>query len=532
METEYIPDMNKEIPKEKVNYDQIISDLFVKYECNQYMTQKLTEHLLNLPELMEQENKKHEEKLQKYNELLFEQDNFFKIFLSKNQYYYMPFNSIYYEYIDNTFKTITNDDIYHKLLSTITDEGKLIQWKHKTKQIMIKKIKERLLLKAIPESETIQHILNMLKTFFDTKSDAKYFLTLIGDCILKKNTSNLYFVSSSVKKIVSLIDSVCYITTGSSILSNFITKYHDTHNLTNYRLIKNSNTLDTISFDIIKNMINNYGIDLIVVACHYSEQFTCADNYLPDTDCYKYTMYFVDNSIDKIVQSFIQTCIESVVNSNEEHKITWNNMHYIWKLYLTSIQIPNPIYSSNLQNLLVSLLPNTSVNDNITFINITSKYLPNVSSFLSFWDKYIVIEQSKYEYDYELEELFTLYKSSEFRVIGLNETTFINMIQHYYSGEVDILENKYITNIRCELWNKETELNGFLQYFKEIICDEKIVSFDELYQKYRNYNKTKPNDKKVSLLISKQYFEKYLLSNLSNCIQFEKFLNITDLLVC
>ena len=222
---------------------QMINELNFKYKENPYMIQRLEYHLFNLPNTLEQENKKYDERINRFNELTLEQDNFYKVFLSKHQYFYMPYNSIYYEYDGKTYKIVKDDDIHYQLLSTITDEGKLIQWKHKTKQNIIKKIKERTLFKSTPETYTIQNVLGFLQTIFQTKTEAKYFLTIIGECILKKNNNNLlYFISSNLKKLIVLIDSIVYITTGNSIMNNFITKYHDTHKLNSYRLIKLSIT--------------------------------------------------------------------------------------------------------------------------------------------------------------------------------------------------------------------------------------------------------------------------------------------------
>ena len=122
------------------NICQLINELNFKYKENPYMIQRLETHLFNLPNLLEQENKKYDERVSRFNELTLEQDNFYKVFLSKHQYFYMPYNSIYYEYDGKTYKIIKDDDIHYQLLSTITDEGKLIQWKHKTKQNIIKKL--------------------------------------------------------------------------------------------------------------------------------------------------------------------------------------------------------------------------------------------------------------------------------------------------------------------------------------------------------------------------------------------------------
>jgi hypothetical protein len=180
---------------------QMINHLNFKYTENSYMIQRLETHLFNLPNTLEQENKKYDERVSRFNELTLEQDNFYKVFLSKHQYFYMPYNSIYYEYDGKTYKIIKDDNIHYQLLSTITDEGKLIQWKHKTKQNIIKKIKERTLFKSTPETYTIQNVLGFLQTIFHTKTEAKYFLTIIGECILKKNNDNLlYFVSSNLKE--------------------------------------------------------------------------------------------------------------------------------------------------------------------------------------------------------------------------------------------------------------------------------------------------------------------------------------------
>ncbi len=512
-------------------YIQIINDLLVQYETNEYIKNKINNLIISLPEFAEQENKKYEEKVAKFNELVSEQDIFFKVFLSKNQYYYMPHNNLYYEYDNITFKVVDEDYIYHKLLSTITDEGKLIQWKHKTKQMMIKKIKERLLVKAIPNSETIQNVLNFCKTFFATKSDAKYFLTIIGDSLLKKDTASLYFVSSQFKKFLTIIDSICYATSGNSLFKNFITKYHSTHDLTQYRLIK---TLDNVvSYDVIKNIINEIGVDLLVVAAHYSEKHGNPTGYLQhycnDNDVKDYVLYFKNNDINKIVTDFIQSCIE--VTNTIEPKINWNNMRFIWKQYLTSLSIPNMIEYDELQKELKKIIQFTSEENNFVFIGVTSKYLPKVSSFLSFWDKYIIV--GDFNTEYEVDELINIYKSTEFKNININDKTMVNMINHYFDKTVEIIDNKYITNIKCNLWDKDYDLHEYIKYYVQLGKDrapkawvnEEVISFSDLYRKYMSYTKSKAIvDNKALFIVSKQYFENYLLTNLSELIKQSGFI--------
>ena len=53
----------------------------------------------------------------------------------------------------------------------------------------IRTIKARSPLTAIPESYTIQHTINLfIPNLFSSKYSAKYFLTLLGDNILNKNS--------------------------------------------------------------------------------------------------------------------------------------------------------------------------------------------------------------------------------------------------------------------------------------------------------------------------------------------------------
>ena len=527
--------------EQKINeIAQMINDLNVKYSGNPYMLQRLETHLSDLPDILLRENKKYEERITRFNELTTEQDNFYKIFLSKHQYFYMPYNSIYYEYDGKTYKIIKDDDIHYKLLSTITDEGKLIQWKHKTKQNIIKKIKERTLFKSIPETYTIQNVLGFLQTMFQTKTEAKYFLTIIGDCILKKNSDNLlYFVSSSLKKCIILIDSIVYVTTGNTIMNHFITKYHETHKLSLYRLIKTNETTNSMSSDIVKDVLNTIGIDLFCVACHYSERYNNADNYFAslkakDDEIKSHVFYFVDNSLQTIIDDFIAQCIEVV--SLKEIEITWKNMHYIWRLYLSNMNIPNMIYSHQLQDILINRITNKNENGNIIFTNVTSKYLPNVSSFLSFWEKHITVtDDNNIDDEYEIDEFMTLYKIYDKKSSQLTDANVIKMICHYFSPQVEIIDNKYITNIRCNLWCKHDDIRHFLDSHKANLINmntstskeiETLISFDDLYHSYKMYFNAKGTvDNKTYPIVSKQFFEKFILTQLSPFVKFEKFVS-------
>jgi hypothetical protein len=65
----------------------VIAELFEKYKDNQYMLNRLQTYITNLPNLLDAENKRYEERVLRINELTMEQDNFYKVFLMKHQYF-------------------------------------------------------------------------------------------------------------------------------------------------------------------------------------------------------------------------------------------------------------------------------------------------------------------------------------------------------------------------------------------------------------------------------------------------------------
>ena len=311
-----------------------INEVCNTYKDNPYILNRIGNYINNLPILLTNDLTNYEKRLNRTNELITEHDLFCKIFLSKHKYYYLSNNNCFYEYDDKTYKVIKEDDIHHNLLSTITEEGKLIQWKYKTKSHILKLIKERHVFKSIPETYTIQTILGFLKsTLFDSKIAAKYFLTVLGDNLLKKNSSCIYLVNQNTKKILSLLEEISVFTTGNSNIQNFITKYHESHNLMDYRIVRTTD--NSLSYNIVKDMLNAIGVDLLCVAAHYSYRYQNAENLLNvilKEDIFKtHTLFLANNNQYQIIDGFIQQGL--VIGTEEDtFSISWKNMHYFGKL--------------------------------------------------------------------------------------------------------------------------------------------------------------------------------------------------------
>ena len=153
-----------------------INDIIGKCKEDKYMRSRLLIHLKDiLPNALENEYKTHKENEKRKELLEQELHSFQTYFLATNLYYFLPSNSSFYMYDGTDYKYIKEDDIIYKVLSTVTYDNKdLIDWKHKTKVSLIKKIKERTLLKnIIPETTTIQKVLNLLApTHFRTRNEA------------------------------------------------------------------------------------------------------------------------------------------------------------------------------------------------------------------------------------------------------------------------------------------------------------------------------------------------------------------------
>ena len=525
-------------------YFDNIKSLFSKYKNNQYMYQRLCFHLTDiLPTTLDNEDKNHEKRLQRNAFLTNEQQTFIKVFLSKNQYYYLQNNGTFYHYDGKTYKMVTEDDIQYQLLSTISKDRTLMDWKHKTKINIIRQIKERNILKSIPETDTIQKIINLLcPALFSTKSQVKYFLSIIGDSILKKTNDLVFLTKPKTKKILNELDHICYIVTGyANITNNFVTKYNESYNYQNCRLI---NMNDTMSVESLRDVFNKNGLDFLCVAAHYSERYGNSDQYLLSSeDLSSYALYLKNNSPSDIINAFFNDSLETAISLNLEadesaskkYSISWKNMHFIWKLFISKNSLPNMFYSNSLKKLLKERVAYDEPSD--SFYNVTSKYLPFVSHFIQFWENTITACGSEdFEYEIEADELCSLFKkwindndSVSFYAGHTNEHDILKIMNHYFPN-IEILENKYIMNVKCSLWDKNGDINAALvslkNYYKENAflnssADESfLISFDEIYAHYIKFKQTK-------FTISKRYFEKYLCVALAEFIEYDTFVSIS-----
>ena len=185
-----------------------INELYNSYKNKDNVIEYLYRYINDsLPKILEKENNKKIDKYKNNEELIFteKEDFFINFFLYNNKIFYLSNTNYFYIYNGKNYTTMKEDDLHYKILLEVSscNIDTLKRLKHKAKLFIVSQIKEkRNLLYSVPETYTIQKILNFLTPqFFRTKNEAKYFLSILGDNIFKKN-KDLYFITLNKKKIL------------------------------------------------------------------------------------------------------------------------------------------------------------------------------------------------------------------------------------------------------------------------------------------------------------------------------------------
>ena len=145
------------------------------YANDTFMHDKLHSYIKNnLPNIMNNIKNLNNERISRNNELNLEFNTFIGKYLNENKYFYVSAAEKFYIYDGVNYKVTNEDSILHHILTTITKERNLLAWKYKTKVTLMKTIKENSLFDNVPESVTIQNVINALyPTIFPTKYAAK-----------------------------------------------------------------------------------------------------------------------------------------------------------------------------------------------------------------------------------------------------------------------------------------------------------------------------------------------------------------------
>lgn len=467
--------------------------LIDKYKASDYVFRRLINYIENLlPASLENDTEIHKQREERRSQLSANRDEFTARFLQKNLYFYSIPTELFLHYDGLHFVVLNEDDIQHQILTTISSEMYLREWKHKVNKNIIKRIKERSPLNAIPESATIQFVINSLcPLIFPSRNHVKYFLTIIGECLANTNTSIIYIFPPALKYIIREIGNQCYTYFGlPNVFSNIKFKYYE-HNYKQCRLLSLERTYGKEKI-AIPTLLENYMLDFLCVAAHYAKRYDYSDNFLnhcSESRLIEHSVFLSKNTPDSIVATFIEKTLKPCPSSSIDLK----NMFFLWKKFLDEQSIPSIIFYEALKTNLKTKLKYDETSE--SFVGVTSIHLPLVAQFIKFWEETIVEDEKG---ELEVDEICALFKNWTTSGKTINDVLILDLIQHFYP-EVAIQNNKYILNVKSKLWDKYIEISNALTLFK-------IDDYKELYDAYHFY--ALQNKSKYNLLVSKRYFEK------------------------
>lgn len=437
-----------------------------------YSLERMKQTIEQLPEQMEQWYELYQQREKRKQELERIQEEFIQSFLvhPKKQYYYIPRNEVFLMYDGFHAQVIDEDTIWHTILSILSNQSHpLFSRRYMVKVSLMHRIKQRSILGITPSSYTIQYILDFLvPTFLKDKSHGKYFLTILGDMILKKN-SEIFLLDSKCKNFIDSLERLAYFYWSGSIHLNegFKFKYYE-HDYNKCRLIRFNNTVE--KEQLWHPFIKSYILDLIVVATHYSQRFGSADRYLASADdnVREYALFLKNHSEQELVSQFISDYLEQT--DNQSIQINWRQMIYLWKQYLSEKGLPTIMMSHKLRS---QLQENGLTLENEIFKGVSSIYLHTVKDFERFWSEWIVQDETEH---IETSEMATCYgqwsqaqRTAGCSVAKLNEDKIISFVEYFHSENT--IQERMICGVKCKQWNRkeklETVWNEIKQEFKE-----------------------------------------------------------------
>jgi len=397
-------------------------------------------------------------------------------FFLEHNLYYIQTSDLYVYYTRQQYTLLTENDILHLIFNNLNMYPLNTSLKQQIKQKIHKKIKENSIYNTIPDSLTLQNVISFLHPLlFTTKNGSKYFMTILGDIIMKK-TNLYYFLDHSMKPFIQKLQKIISIYFCSNQLAQFKFKFCD-HSPELSRLIKTTHVnINYLKCDEL------FYINLICCSIHYSNRFNNGDSFLEDVtnqSLKQDVLWIKQTRREDVLQDFLGSYFQP-----SEYAVHEKDMIFLWKQYLKQKNCIH-LLQKNIQEDLSRVIPYNPP----YFMNITSMKLPFVKKFNSFWNKYMYEDVS--EKYLELTEILSLFLEVNPKYHDLSEQKIKDILQYYYPN-LFILENRYIHQIGCLLWNKKEDLNLFLKT---------THNEEDLYRIYTESN--------VKRKVSKQYFTMY-----------------------
>jgi len=524
-----------------------IQELYSKYENDEFMTSKIYHYVSQqLPALLQNTFETKQKCDAKKQRNYYEQDKFMNMFLNQGNYMYHPQTETYYQYNGDTYEEKEEAAIIHRIVTSITrtENPELLSWKHRTKVSILKQIKDHHLLKGIPDSNTIQRILSSFyPVIFRNKLHAKYFLTILGDNILKKEPSLVHFIHHSATSLLKQINQACTLKLNLNCTQTFKLKCHEKHYELENKLCRMVPIDKCVQTETTwREFLTKYPIELFGVASYYSQRYGNSDTFLlqhcNDHDMVMHVFKIKHNPLPVLFSQFcteyltITPLDEPVQNTDKEAtqvgpahpfswecspqdsylskvieieqkgdntssslktqiSISWRNLLYLWRDFLQVHQYPLNLYLVQFRNYVLQHFPDRCIvdtqEDDITIIGIGSSHLPVIHKFLRFWTD-TMIEDERDDCVLEIEEICSLFR----KWLEARQPPYAT-----YTGKGPYKKEKFLLNegkildiLHYYQPNLEIEEQKFVYRYKNRLWDKEldVQQAMELIQQARQYN--------------------------------------------
>lgn len=424
-----------------------------------------------------------------------------------NQYFYIKTTESFVKYNGISYTRVNEDEIWHAVYTYL--KGCDPNIKHLTKNTILENIQNKSIFTSIPESQTIQNVINFLyPTILNSREEAKYFLSIIGDNILKKNRNLIHYFSNWSKSFITALNDNIYDYTNRFSCASIKWRCYR-HNFADCRILKFNKAV--LSDRCWNTFVKNNTLDIMAVSTHYSDRYNGSENFIKnnftDSNVKNYILYLKNKTEKDVVSDFVKSCFHTTVSS-----VDWDVIYFVWKIYLHKNHYPNFLFIDPLKECLKNTYTYNPEND--TFQDIGSPLLNRIDKFKIFWSS--TISESKEPFStYEVGEICELYRQwiNNCPELLLSQQTINHILEYFYSTK--LIDDKYIVNIKCSLWCKWLDINEWINDYKtNYNKDITKISISNLYQSYCAFKMQKMKNDMQNNSVSKDYFTKYLKSNI------------------
>jgi len=440
--------------------------------------------------------------MNKYESIQKEIDEYIIKFLydEGEKYYYIIDSDTFIEYKNYDYIVINEDVLWHEIYSDCFNDEKLNEYNEIIKDTIISKIKEKDICNVIPESNTIQKVINFFSPLFcKSKEDVKYFLSVLGDIYFWKRYKSkakinlTYYVPEYSRPLIEYILNSFEMFFNYDLSIKFKYKWCKTIPYEKSRIIKfKQKTFNNPISNFWIHFLNENILNIFLTGIHYSVRYNNSDNYASKQLNLNYVFYLKNYNEDDIINEFKQ----AMLIQENGNTLAVTDIYFLWKLFLDKKSIPLIMYKQDFLGKMGQL------------ININSQYLEPARYFTKFWSSCIeCYDENDDELEIsELTELYAIWLKEQKNKIMKQEEYHLEELIKYFHPNVSISNRKYIKHITCTMWNKKRDIKQALDNKFDNSLKNDVTKL-EAFRAYCGYADTN----NFINIASKNYFKKYIL---------------------